>query len=195
MAQLDPSNIGVTMPMNTGQNPIDLDETVLLKNKTTILAFETVILHCHTKRTMMMGYQLHVMTQATYLEDQANLPNRVYVVKTYSELHDRSRSVSVVLRNLMGKPVHLAAGRAVARVVTANAIPDATPSLEFLQKIDELEPLQDPPKKLTVEERQKFDIRNTAERGPVGQIEGMATRIGFEVQANVDETPQYLLSG
>ena len=103
-----------------------------------------------------MGYKLHVMTQATYLEDQANLPNGVYVVKTYPELRDGSRNVSVVLRNLMGKLVHLAAGRPVARVVAANAVPDAAPSPEFLRKLDELEPNQNPPKKLTIEERQKL---------------------------------------
>ena len=73
---------------------------------------------------MMMGYKLHVMTQATYLEDGANLPNGVYVVKTYT---DGSCNVSVVLHNLTGKPVHLAAGRPVARVVAANAVPDAAP--------------------------------------------------------------------
>ena len=104
----------------------------------------------------MMGYKLHVMTQATYLEDGVNLSNGVYVVKTYTELQDGSRNVSVVLRNLTGKPVHLAAGRPVARVVAANAIPDAAPSPEFLRKLDELEPNRNPPKKLTIEERQKL---------------------------------------
>ena len=98
----------------------------------------------------MMGYKLHVMTQATYLEDQANLPNGVYVVKTYTELRDGSRNVLVVLHNLMGKPVHLATGRPVAQVVAVNAIPDAAPSPEFLKKLDELEPNQDPPKNLTI---------------------------------------------
>ena len=93
----------MSMPTNTGQNPTDLDELILLKNKTAIPPFESIILHCHTHRTMMMGYKLHIMTQATYPEDQANLPNGVYVVKTYTELHDGSRNVSVVLRNLMGK--------------------------------------------------------------------------------------------
>ena len=105
---------------------------------------------------MMMGYKLHVMTQATYPEDRANLPNGVYVVKTYTELCDGSRNVSVVLRNLTGKPVHLAARRLVAQVVAANAIPDAAPSLEFLKKLDELEPNRNSPKKLTIEERQKL---------------------------------------
>ena len=69
MVQLDPEDYGMTMPTNTGENPTDLDKLVLLKNKATILAFESIILHCHTRRMMMMGYKLHIMTQATYLED------------------------------------------------------------------------------------------------------------------------------
>ena len=156
MAQFDPANNGITMPTNTGKNPTDLDEIVLLKNKIMIPAFETAVLHCRMKRTMMMGCKLHIMTQAMYLEDRVNLPNGVYMVKTYTELHNSSCNISVVLRNLTGKPVHLAAGQAVVRVVAANAIPDETPSLEFLEKLDEMELLWDPPKKLTVEERQKL---------------------------------------
>ena len=144
MVQLNPEDYGMTMPTNMDKNPTDLDKLVLLKNKVTIPAFESIILHCHTCRTMMMGYKLHVMTQATYLEDRANLPNGVYVVKTYTELHDGSRNVSVVLRNLTGKLVHLAAGRPVVRVVAMNAIPDAAPSPEFLRKLDELEPNRNP---------------------------------------------------
>ena len=156
MVQLDPEDYGMTLPTNTGENPTDLDELVLLKNKVTILAFESIILHCHTRRTMMMVYKLHVMTQATYPEDRANLPNGVYVVKTYTELRDGSRNVSVVLRNLTGKLVDLAARRPVARVVAANAILDVAPSPEFLKKLDELEPIRKSPKKLTIEERQKL---------------------------------------
>ena len=85
-----------------------------------------------------------------------NLPNGVYVVKTYTELRDGSRNVSVVLCNLTGKPVHLAAGRPVAWVVAVNAIPDATPSPEFFRKLDELELNRNPPKKLTIGERQEL---------------------------------------
>ena len=69
MVQLDPEDYGMTMPTNMGENPTDLDELILLKNKTTILAFESIILHCCTHRMMMMGYKLHVMTQATYREN------------------------------------------------------------------------------------------------------------------------------
>ena len=111
MAQFDPANNGITMPTNTGKNPTDLDEIVLLKNKIMIPVFETAMLHCHMKRTMMMGCKLHIMTQATYLEDRDNLPNGVYVVKTYTELHNGSRNISVVLCNLTGKLVHLPDGQ------------------------------------------------------------------------------------
>ena len=156
VVQLDPENYGMTMPTNTGKNPTDLNELILLKNKTTIPAFESIILHCRTHCTMMMGYKLHVMTQATYTEDRANLPIGVYVVKTYTKLHDGSHNVSVVLHNLTGKPVHLPAGRPVAWVVAVNAIPDATPSPEFLKKFNEMEPDQNSPKKLTIIERQKL---------------------------------------
>ena len=62
------------MPTNTNQNPLDLDEKVLLKNKCTILGFESVVVRGWTHQTMMMGYRLNVMTQAPYLEDRANLP-------------------------------------------------------------------------------------------------------------------------
>ena len=109
------------------------------------------------------------MTQATYLEDWANLPNRVYVVKTYTELCDSSHNVSVVLRNLMGKPVHLAAGRPVAKVVAANAVPDAAPCPEFLRKLDELEPNRDPPKK-SIEERQKLLLELLRKEGQLDKL-------------------------
>ena len=49
MAQLDLANNDVTMPTNTGKNQTDLDKIVLLKNKITIPAFETAVLHCCMK--------------------------------------------------------------------------------------------------------------------------------------------------
>ena len=120
------------------------------------------------------------MTQASYLEDRANLPNGVYVVKTYMELHDGSCSVSVVLRNLTGKLVHLPAGRPVARVVAANAIPDATPSPEFMRKLDELEPGQEPSQKMMIEDRQKLLLELLRKDGHLDKLKkwppGLALR-------------------
>ena len=42
--QLDPDP-GIEYPTNTGQNPIDLDELVLLKDKVTIPVFTSQIVH------------------------------------------------------------------------------------------------------------------------------------------------------
>ena len=182
MVQLNLEDYGMTMPTNTGKNPTDLDELVLLKNKVTIPAFESIILHCRTHRTMMMGYKLHVMTLATYLEDQVNLPNGVYVVKTYTELHGSSRNTSVVLRNLTGKPVHLAAGRPVVRVVAVNAVPDAAPSPKFLRKLDELEPNWNPPKKLTIEERQKLLLELLRKEGQLDKLKQWPLELALRFQ-------------
>ena len=44
------------MPTNTNQNPLDLDEKVLLKNKCTIPGFESIVVWGQTHQTMMMGY-------------------------------------------------------------------------------------------------------------------------------------------
>ena len=44
------------MPTNTNQNPLDLDEKVLLKNKCTIPRFESIVVWGRTHRTMLMGY-------------------------------------------------------------------------------------------------------------------------------------------
>ena len=76
----------------------------------------------------------------------------------------------VVLRNLTGTPVHLAAGRPVARVVAVNAIPDAVPSPEFLRKLDKMEPNWNPPKKLTIEERQKLLLELLRKEGRLDKL-------------------------
>ena len=70
----------------------------------------------------------------------------------------------------MGKPVHLAARRPVARVVAANAIPDAAPSPEFLRKLDELEPNWNTPKKLTIKERQKLLLELLQKEGRLDKL-------------------------
>ena len=83
--------------MNTAEDPLDLDEKVLLIDKCTIPGFQSVITHGRTQRTMMMGHRLNVMMQAPYPEDKADLPNGLYVMRTYTELKDGSRNVSLVL--------------------------------------------------------------------------------------------------
>ena len=98
----------------------------------------------------MQGYKLHMMIHTLYPEDKSSLPNGVYVLKTYTELKYGSQNVSVVLRNLTSKTIHLAPDQCIARVAAANEIPEAVPSLELVKNLEEALPKEAP--KLTIEE-------------------------------------------
>ena len=95
-------------PTNTAEDPLDLDEKVLLTDKYIVPGFQSVIAHGCTQNTMMMVHRLNVMMQVPYPDDKADLPNGLYVMRMYTELKDGSRSVSVVLQNLTAQPIHLA---------------------------------------------------------------------------------------
>ena len=149
-----PMEEGQSFPTNTGRNLIDLDEKLLLKKKQVLLLFSNTMVHCKTQEMQMRGYKLHVMTHTLYPEDESSLPNSVYILKTYTELKDGSRNVSVVLWNLTSKMIHQAPGRCVARLAAANEVPKAVPLLELAKDLDETLPREAP--KLTIEERQKL---------------------------------------
>ena len=90
--------------------------------------------------------------------------------------------MSVVLRNLTGKPVHLPAGRPVARVVAANAIPNATPSLEFMRKLDELEPGQEPSQKMTIDNRQKLLLELLQKDGRLDKLKKWPPELALQFE-------------
>ena len=122
-------------PTNTGQNPMDLDEQLILTDKVTVPAFSSQIIRVRTKKTYMIGHRLNVMMQPPYPEDKANLPVGLYIQRVYSDLKDGSQNLSTVVRNGTAKPIHLASGWIVGRVVAANAVPDAIVSPELEEKL------------------------------------------------------------
>ena len=132
--QLDQDS-NVKYPTNMGQDPTDLDEPVLLKDRVIIPALASRIVHVRTKRTFIKGHHLNVMVQPPYPEDKAKLPLRLYVQRVYTELKDGSWNVSTVLRNGTGKPMHLAAGQLVGHIVAANMVLDAVASSELEAKL------------------------------------------------------------
>ena len=107
---------------NTAVNPSELDEKVKLKEKFFVPAFGTLILQGRMEQTMMLDHVLRVITQAPYPEDEANLPNGLYILSTYTQLNPRCRDIAVVVRNGMSRPIHMASGRQIGRVITANAV-------------------------------------------------------------------------
>ena len=66
-------------PTNTGQNPMDLDEQLVLTDKVIVSAFSSQIIRVRTEKTYMIGHQLNVMMQPPYPEDKANLPIGLYI--------------------------------------------------------------------------------------------------------------------
>ena len=122
---------GAEYPTNTGQNPMDLDEPLILTDKVTIPAFSSQIIKVRMKKTYMKGHRLNVMMQPPYPEDKANLPVGLYIQRVYNDLKDGSQNLSTVVQNGTLKPIHLASGRVVGRVMAANTIPDAIISPEL----------------------------------------------------------------
>ena len=77
-------------PTNTRQDPTDLDEVVKLAKPVVVPAFISVIVKGLTAETIITGHRLHVMMQAPYPEDEANLPIGLYVLSNYCKMKDSS---------------------------------------------------------------------------------------------------------
>ena len=167
-----------SFPTNTGKNPVELDEKLLLKKKQVLLPFSNMMVHCKTQATQMHGYKLHVMTHAPYLEDKSSLPNGIYILKTYTELKDGSQNVSVVLRNLTSKTIHLAPRRWMAQIAAANEVPEAVPLLELAKELAEAQGKEAP--KLTIEERQKVLMELLGQDGGLEQLEEWSLELALK---------------
>ena len=159
-------------PTNTGKNPTDLDEVIHLSEKFELPAFSSMIVKGRTKDTMMMGEKLRVMTQAPYFDDEANLPNGLYVCRTYTELKDGSRNVNLVVRNGTSRPISMSGGRIIGRVVAANLVPEAEISAELMKEVSKED--EEIPK-LSTQERQKLLMEVLAEKGGLQMLDSWKT--------------------
>ena len=153
---------------------MDLDEPIILTEKVIIPAFVSQVVRARTKKTFMQGHRLNVTVQPPHLEDEVRLPVGLYVQCVYTELKDGSQSVSTVLRNGIGKPIHLASGRLIGRIVAANAIPDAIISPKLEKKLTEED--GEKLKLLTMEEHQKLLMEVLDKNGSLGKLEGWSAQ-------------------
>ena len=170
----------IKYPTNTGQDPMDLDEPIILMEKVIIPAFVLQIVKARMKKTFIQGHRLNVMVQPPYPEDEARLPVGLYVQCIYTELKDGSQSVSTVLRNGTGKPIHLASGRLIGRIVAANVIPDAIISPELEKKLADED--RERPKPLSTEEHQKLLMEVLDKNGSLGKLEGWSAKNALKVK-------------
>ena len=176
--QLD-QDLNVKYPTNTGQDPTDLYEPVLLKDRVIIPGFASQIVHVRTQKTFMKGHRLNIMVQPQYPEDKAKLPVGLYIQRVYTELKDGSQNVSTVLRNSTGKPKHLAARWLVGRIVAANLVLDVVASPELEAKLAKD---REPEAPLTTEQCQELLMKVLEENSSLGKLDGWKKEMALKAK-------------
>ena len=116
-------------------------------------------------------------------DDKADLPNGLYVLRTYTELKDGSHSVSIVLQNLTAQPIHLARGRVVGRVVATNVVPEAQCSPDLLKKLDDKDPDKPEPVKLSTQQRQDLLLTALQKDGRLDRLKEWPPELAWKAVA------------
>ena len=166
-ANLEPNE---PLPINSGWDPMDLDEVVKLSKPVVVPAFGSTIVKGLMEETIITGHRLHIMTQAPYSEDEANLPAGLYVLRNYCEMKDSSQLVYFVLRNGTSRPIHLSGGWLVGWVVTVNLVPKAEALPELMKELDlEEDKLKEP--KLMIPEWQAHLMEILEQNGDLLMLE------------------------
>ena len=120
------------------------------------------------------------------IQETVAMPNGIYITRAYTNMKPGSRQVSVIIRNMTSRPIHLLQGKVVTRVVASNAVPNAEPSPDLLKKLE-----MDAPTKphLSMEERHKLLIAALEKDGGLEQLKmwppklaAKATRLLLEYQ-------------
>ena len=131
-------------------DPSEYDEVVSTKYTETIDAFSSHVIHARMG-TAYTGTGLKVMPQALHAEDGL-LPQGLTIQNAYTELHDGSKNVTIVVRNSMAYPKTLKKKTPVVRAVVATWVPEPPMWTAMIEALDEAQGLQMP--KLTVKQRQ-----------------------------------------
>ena len=110
------------------------------------------------------------MMQAPYPEDKADLPNGLYVMRTYTELNDGSWNVSLMLRNLTALPIYLAREQLIGQVAAANAIPEAQCLPELLKQLDDEGEDKPEPAKLSMQQKLELLLTTLKKDGRLDRL-------------------------
>ena len=103
-------------------DPSEYDEVVTTKDTETIDAFSSHV-RCAWMGMAHTGEGINMMTQALWVED-GSLHQGLTVQNAYTELHDGSRNVAMVVRNSMASPQTLRKRTPVVRAVTVTWVLD-----------------------------------------------------------------------
>ena len=103
-------------------DPTDLKGAIKMTKNEEIDTFLSKIIHGQVK-TMLLGNNMQVMTQALNGGDGPHLPHGPSVVNMYIKVISGSKWVTVVVKNLMAALITIAKGAKVTQVVAVNAVP------------------------------------------------------------------------
>ena len=129
----------------------DLSEAVKMTKTEEINAFSSKIIHAQMK-TMFLGSNMHVMTQALE-EGDSQLPHGFSVMNTYTKMATGSMWVVVLVKNLTTTPITITKGVKITWVIAANAIPQEGVSPLMLEKLNKMQGVQRA--KMSVEQRKE----------------------------------------
>ena len=104
-------------------------------------------------------------------------------MRTYTELKDGSRSVSVVLRNLTAGPIHLARGRVIGQVAAANAVPEAQCLPDLLKKLGDEGEDKPEPTKLSTQQRQELLLATLEKDGGLDCLKDWPPELARQAKA------------
>ena len=136
------------MGANQAVDPTNLNEAVNTTKKEEVGAFFSKIIHSQMK-PLLLGNNMHVMTQSLKGTEGPHLPHGLSVVNTYTEVISGSKQVAVV-KNLTAVPITITKCIEVAQVVAVNVVPPVKLTPDTLERLDEIQSIQQ--NKMTVEE-------------------------------------------
>ena len=91
---------------------------------------------------MFLGSNMHVMMQALKGGDGPCLPHGLSVMNTYTNVTTGSKWVAVVVKNLTASLITITKGIKVSQVVAANVVPQVEVAPGTLEKLDEMQGIQ-----------------------------------------------------
>ena len=129
----------------------EYNAVVTTKDTKMIDAFSSQIIHVKVG-TACTGAGLNMMTQALSAEDWS-LPQGLTIQNDYTKMHNGSRNVAIVVRNIMAYPQTLMKKDPVVRAVVATWVREPLMWTSVIKALDEAQDLQTP--KLTMTQRQE----------------------------------------
>ena len=119
----------------------DLKEAVKTIKKGEIEVFSSKIIHAQTK-TIFLDSNMQVLMQSLEGSDGPCLPHGLSVMNTYTEMTTRRNRVAVMVKNLTATPITTTKGIKVTHVVATNVVPQVEVIPGTLQKLDEIQGIQ-----------------------------------------------------